>query len=162
VSFTDLRVRGHLHLTVRGPGGAPVTERRSRNIVLRQGAAIVASLLAGVPGASPINKVQVGFATEGATAETISLGAPADPSIPKEALVSRVAPGDCKIVTDGPGAVQLQIASLFKPTVELEEVTEAGLLSGDRLYNQVVFEPVTLRPGQDVTFFWEIHFPFGH
>ena len=50
----------------------------------------------------------------------------------------------------------------FKPTVDLTDVSEAGLLAGDVLYNQVVFEPVTLRPGQNVTFFWEINFPFGH
>ena len=55
-----------------------------------------------------------------------------------------------------------QAADRFQPTVELTGVTEAGLLAGDKLYNQVVFEPVTLRPGQDVTFFWEIDFPFGH
>ena len=51
---------------------------------------------------------------------------------------------------------------VFKPTVELVDVTEAGLRAGEKLYNQVVFEPVTLRPGQDITLFWEIDFPFGH
>jgi hypothetical protein len=26
----------------------------------------------------------------------------------------------------------------------------------------VVFEPVTLRVGQDITFFWEVDLPYGH
>ncbi len=58
--------------------------------------------------------------------------------------------------------IKVIVNALFKPTVELKDVSEAGLLAGDVLYNQVVFEPVTLRPGQNVTFFWEINFPFGH
>ena len=65
-------------------------------------------------------------------------------------------------MTDRPDVVQVVVSSVFHPTVVLQDVTEAGLMAGDRLYNQVVFEPVTLRPGQDVTFFWEIDFPFGH
>jgi hypothetical protein len=30
------------------------------------------------------------------------------------------------------------------------------------LYNQVVFDPVDLHLGQDVTFYWEVDFPFDH
>jgi hypothetical protein len=142
--------------------GTLIIERRARNIVLRQGAAIIAGLFSGASGSSPINQVQVGFAMEGATVETTTLTPPPDASIPKEALVSLVTPANFQIVGDRPDAVQVLIASVFKPTVELKDVTEAGLLAGDKLYNQVVFEPVTLRPGQDVTFFWEIDFPFGH
>jgi hypothetical protein len=162
MNFTQYRPQGLLHMIVRDSGGRVVAARRARNIVLRQGAAVVARLFSGDPGSSPVNQVQVGFATEGATTESTTLTPPADASIPKQALLSPIAPGDIKIVTDKPGAIQVQVASLFKPTVELRDVTEAGLLAGDKLYNQVVFEPVLLRPGQDVTFFWEIDFPFGH
>lgn len=154
--------KGRLHLTIREAGGELVTERRVRNIVLRQGADIIARLFSGAEEAAPVDQVKVGFAREGATVETTSLTGPEDASIPAEALASPVAPGDFSVVTDRPGAIQVLIASVFKPTVELKDVTEAGLLAGGRLYNQVVFEPVTLRPGQDVTFFWEIDFPFGH
>ena len=80
----------------------------------------------------------------------------------KEALQSKVDPNDFIIASDQPGTIRVSVNALFKPTVELKDVSEAGLLAGEVLYNQVVFEPVTLRPGQDVTFFWEINFPFGH
>lgn len=154
--------RGRLHLRITDPAGALIAERRVRNIVLRQGSGIIAALFTGAADASPINQVQVGFATEGATVETTALTPPEDSSIPAEALVSPVAPGDFSVEGDQPGKVQVLISSLFKPTMELKDVTEAGLLAGGKLYNQVVFEPVTLRPGQDITFFWQIDFPFGH
>ncbi|MDB6062014.1 MAG: hypothetical protein JWM78_2117 [Verrucomicrobiaceae bacterium] len=158
---TDCRPRGRLHLCVRA-GGVLIAERRTRNIVLRQGASIIANLFAGQAGAFAINNVQVGFAQDGATAETTALVPPDDTTIPASALISAIAPTDFSIVTDKPNSVQVLIASVFRPTQELINVTEAGLLAGDKLYNQVVFEPVTLRPGQDVTLFWEIDFPFGH
>jgi hypothetical protein len=66
------------------------------------------------------------------------------------------------VVTDKPKTVQVLITSIFTPTVELVDVSEAGLMAADKLYNQVVFEPITLQTGQDITFFWEIDFPFGH
>lgn len=154
--------KGRLHLTIQDSGGKPVARRRAQNIVLRQGADIIARLFSGAPNGAPIDQVQVGFAREGGTVETTSLTAPEDAAIPAEALSSPIAADDFSLVTDRPEAIQVLIASVFKPTVELADVTEAGLLAGGMLYNQVVFEPVTLKPGQDVTFFWEIDFPFGH
>jgi hypothetical protein len=158
----DFRPRGRLHLRVCDTSGALIAERRTRNIVLRQGAAIIASLFAGQAGALPINTVKVGFGQEGATAETTALVPPDDTTIPVSALTSAIAPTDFTLVTDKPNSVQVLVSSLFRPSQELTNVTEAGLMAGDKLYNQVVFEPVTLRPGQDVTLFWEIDFPFGH
>jgi len=153
---------GRLQLSVSSTSGVLIAERRARNIVLRQGAAMIASLFSGAAGATPINTIQVGFAQEAATAELTALTPPpADPVIAPAALRSRLAATDFKVVGDRPDSIQVLVASVFKPTVELANVTEAGLLAGDKLYNQVVFEPVTLRPGQDVTFFWEIDFPFG-
>ena len=162
MTISDYRPRGRLHLKVRGCTGVLIAERHSRNIVLRQGATIVANLFAGQAGVAAINNMQVGFGQEGATAETTALVPPDDNTIPAAALISAIAPTDFTIVTDNPNGVQVLVSSVFKPTVMLTDVTEAGLLAGDKLYNQVVFEPVTLRPGQDVTFFWEIDFPFGH
>jgi hypothetical protein len=162
MSNMESRPRGRLRLCVRDGDGKLIEERRSRNIILRQGAAVIANLFAAQAGAVGINTMQVGFGKEGATAETTVLVPPADSSIPVSALSSAIAEGDFSIVTDKPDAIQVMVSSVFTPTVELANVTEAGLLAGDKLYNQVVFEPVTLRPGQDVTFFWEIDFPFGH
>ena len=152
---------GRMRMSVRSAGHVLVAERTARNIVLRQGAAVIAALFTGTAGAAPVNTIQVGFAKEAATPELAALTPPADASIPPAALRSLVAATDFTIVSDQPGSVNVLVTSVFKPTVELADVTEAGLLAGEKLYNQVVFEPVTLRPGQDVTFFWEIDFPFG-
>ena len=155
--------KGRMTLTVYDAAGRRIAERRARNIVLRQGAAIIAGLFSAAEDAVPVNRVMVGFALEGATTETTALvPPPAEAGIPAEALESAVLPENFTVETDKPGAVSVRIASVFKPSVELTDVSEAGLLAGEKLYNQVVFEPVTLRPGQDVTFFWEIDFPFGH
>lgn len=142
--------------------GIVVAERRARNIVLRQGASIVAGLFAGAPDARAIDQIQVGFGTESAGADATALTAPAaERNIDPAALRSPVTREQFTIATDKPGIIQVSIAAVFRPTVVLADVSEAGLLAAGRLYNQVVFEPVTLQPGQDVTFFWEIDFPFG-
>jgi hypothetical protein len=154
--------RGRLRLAVRDRDGA-VTERRATNVVLQGGAQVVASLFAGAAGAKPIDRIGVGFGVEGADVAATGLTPPADASIPAAALSTPVAPADFAIATDADARlVRVTVAPIFKPTVDLADVTEAGLLAGDSLYNQVVFEPVTLHVGQDVTFFWEIDFPFGH
>ena len=109
------------------------------------------------------DRVAIGFASEPGGVDLAAL-TPPDPAlaIPPEALRSALAATAFTLAEDGENAVRLEIAALFRPAQELAGVTEAGLLAGARLYNQVLFEPVTLRPGQDVTFFWQIDFPFGH
>ena len=151
-------IRGRLRLVVHSPDGA---ERRASNIVLRQGAAIVAKLFAGDAAAQRIDTIQVGFGTDVADADATAL-TPPPAGIALAAVRGPIAPADFTVKTDGEAFVQVGVAATFTPTVELPAVTEAGLLAGTQLYNQVVFEPVTLRVGQDVTFFWEIEFPFGH
>jgi|SRR5579885_2857562 len=153
-------MQGRLTMLVHDADGRTVAERRGRNIVLRQGAAIVAGLFAGVPGTSPITHVQVGFAKQTATPEATSLTPPEAPIDPA-ALRTAIGREQFRIVADQPGAVVVAVDALFRPTVQLDNVSEAGLMAGDKVYNQVIFEPVTLRPGQDVTFFWEVDFPFG-
>ena len=154
--------RGSLLLRTRSRGGLLV-ERRATNIVLRAGATLIANLFTGGPAGKPIDAIGVGFATEPATAELTALTPPpAAASIPAAALVTPLTAASFQVVIDQANAVQVKIAAVFKPTKDLDNVTEAGILAGTALYNQVIFEPVSLHVGQDVTFFWQIDFPFGH
>jgi hypothetical protein len=155
------QITGRMQLTVRSADGQLVAERRAENMVLRRGATLIASLFSGAAGASPINQIQVGFATDSGTAELTSL-TPADPPIPLAALRSSLKPEDFQIITDRPNEIQVSISSVFHPTLDLTDVTEAGLLADEELYNQVVFEPLNLHTNQDITFFWQVNFPFGH
>jgi len=156
-----MRPAGFLELRV-WSSGVPVAVRSGRNLVLRQGAGAVAKLFAGQDGASRIDKVAVGFGQEAADAEATALTPPPGGGIDPAALVSAVAPTDFTVVMDQPGFIQVTATTLFHPTVDLPAVSEAGLLAGNTLYNQVVFEPVDLSVGQDITLFWRIDFPFGH
>jgi hypothetical protein len=147
-----------MRLRVREPDGRVVAERQAANIVLRGGAELIAKRFAG-KSSQPIDHVGVGFARDVADAAVTKLtgkdgGDPPKPTaIPAEGFT---------IDADRQGTVAVSVASAYHPETDLTDVSEAGLLAGDALYNQVVFEPVTLRAGQDVTFFWEIEFPFGH
>lgn len=154
------RIHGRLRLQVRSAEGGLEAERHAANTVLRQGAEIVARRFAGAADSPPINRVQVGFGRETMDVESTGLTGPPS-GVDPQALITELTPDQFQIATDEVGFVRVSVAAEFQPTVELEGVSEAGLLAGDRLYNQVVFEPVTLRPGQNVTFFWEIDFPFG-
>lgn len=156
----NIGIRGRMRLLIRSQDGRVVAERRADNIVLRQGAGIVARLFSGDAQSKAINQIQVGFGTESATAETTSLKVP--PDINLSAVKSPLTPEMFSVVMDKPNIVQVLVSAVFHPTKELKNVTEAGLLADDKLYNQVIFESVTLRVGQDITFFWEIDFPFGH
>ena len=153
--------KGRLTLVVSSQEGVPVACRRARNTVLRNGAGLIAKLFAGAPNTLAVNQVRVGFAREAASSEITALTAP-EGNITAAQLSSAIDPEDFTIITNQPNAVKVVVNATFKPTIELQDVSEAGLMAGDVLYNQVVFEPVTFRPGQDVTFFWEIDFPFGH
>ncbi|MEN3333442.1 MAG: hypothetical protein V7641_2807 [Blastocatellia bacterium] len=161
IADTTYAPKGKLTLVVRSPEGLAIASRRACNIVLRNGAGLIAKLFAGAPNTVAVNEVRVGFAKEAASTEVTAL-TPPEGNIAAADLASAVQPQDFTIITDQPGAVKVMVNAQFKPAVELAGVSEAGLMAGDVLYNQVVFEPVTLRPGQDVTFFWEIDFPFGH
>lgn len=162
-----MRLRGRMRCEVKSGSGFLIAERAASNIVLRNGATLVAKLFSGAAGITAINTLQVGFGTEQAAAEATALTPPPAPPppgtpVPPEALTSPITPDNFTIVTDKPGLIQVTVASVFHPTMDLDNVSEAGMLAGDQLYNQVVFEPVPLRVGQDVTFFWEVDFPFGH
>ena len=157
---TSLVPKGRLTMLVHADGRLAAS-RQASNMVLRGGAGLIAKLFTGADNTAPVNNVRVGFAREAGSTELAAL-TPPDPPVAAEALQSPLANKDFTIISDQPGTIKVIVGALFKPTVELTNVSEAGLMSGDVLYNQVVFEPVTLRPGQDVTFFWEIDFPFGH
>jgi hypothetical protein len=161
MSWSAMRPTGFLELRV-WFAATPVAARSGTNLVLRQGAGAVARLFAGADGASPVDKVAVGFGQEAADAEATALTPPPGGGIDPANLVAAVAPADFSVVTDQPGFIQVTVATVFHPAVDLPAVSEAGLLAGDTLYNQVVFEPVDLSVGQDITLFWRIDFPFGH
>ena len=154
--------RGSLLLQTRRHG-ALLAERRATNMVLRGGATLIANLFTGNQAGKPIDTIGVGFATDTASAELTALTPPpASANIPPSALITALTPASFQVVVDQANAIQVKIAALFTPTKDLDNVTEAGILAGTALYNQVIFEPVSLRVGQDVTFFWQIDFPFGH
>jgi hypothetical protein len=154
--------QGRLRLRI-ASAGQPVAERRGRNRVLTGGAEIVARLFAGRPEAASVNRLRVGFGNAPAGIDAVGLTPPpAEAGIPPEALEATVAADDFTLETDGDARlVRVSIATTFAPTQDLDDVTEAGLLADETLYNQVVFDPVDLRVGQDITFFWEVDFPFG-
>jgi len=159
--MSDTRTFGaRMRLEVRD-GRDVIATREAQNIVVRAGAQLVALRVAGQDSA-PIDRVRVGFGHEIADVEATGLSGPATGSFDPAALTSPIAPEDFTVAIDRPSVVVISLSSLFHLTVDLPGVSEAGLFAGDRMYNQVVFEPVTLRVGQDVTFFWEIQFPFGH
>jgi hypothetical protein len=129
-------------------------------MVLRNGAKLVARLFTG-QGGQAINRLQLGFAKEEAGVDATSL-TQATPPVDVAVLRGDILPNAFTVDASLPDMIRVSANVLFTPTVKLQDVSEAGLLGGDDLYNQVVFEPVTLEPGQNVTFFWQIEFPFGH
>jgi hypothetical protein len=151
--------RGRLRLTVRAPGGAVIARREALNIVVRDGARLVARLFSGAEGATPVDRIRVGFALEGGNPELNALANP--DNLPATVLESLLPAEAFTIRDDAPDLVSVMVRARFQLAVDLAQVTEAGLFGGDTLYNQVVFEPLDLRVGQDITFFWEIEFPFG-
>lgn len=152
--------RGSLHLKVLATDGSVVAERRASNMVVRSGAGIIASLFAGKSTAA-ISQVQIGFATETGSADLKALTLP-EPAVPLEDLRSPVKPENFQIDTTQPDAVEVRVNAVFKPVRDFTQVTEAGLLAGDELYNQVLFEPLDMRKDQEIALFWQVNFPFGH
>lgn len=157
----EFRISGYLQMIVRSPKGDEVARRSGSNMVLRNGALLIANLFTGQAGSQAVNRIQLGFAKETGNTELKSL-TPPDPPIDVAALRSPIAPGDFQVDATAAASVRVSVNAVFTPTVELKDVTEAGLLAGEELYNQVVFEPLTLRVGQNITFFWQVTFPFGH
>jgi len=157
----DGRITGRLRLEAHDPNGGPPARRSASNMVLRDGAALVARLFTG-QGAGPIDSIRVGWGTEPLDIDGTALTPPPDAGLPEAALVTAVPADAFDLATDRDDLVRVAITATFSPTVDLRGVTEAGLLAGTTLYNQVVFDPVDLRREQDVTFFWEVDFPFGH
>lgn len=152
-------IRGRLAIA-ETVGGVCHVHRRAANMVLRQGAVAVASLFAGAAAARPITALRVGFGEGTVDPETTAL-TPPEGTIPPEALQTAIDPAAFSLHTDLPNVVQIAIAAPFRPSVDLPLVSEAGLIAGETLYNHVSFEPLDLEAGREITFFWEIDFPFG-
>jgi hypothetical protein len=151
--------QGRLTLTIRSRNGELVAERHARNLVVRSGADLIARLLSGGPGATPINFVRFGFGDH-ATPDATVLTPPVE-EIPPTALEAAIAPASFSIDGGTDGMVKVNVSVPFNPTQDISGVTEAGLFAGQTLYNQVVFDPVTLTTGQVITFYWQIDFPYG-
>jgi hypothetical protein len=150
--------QGRLTLTIRSREGALVATRSARNLVVRDGAALIAALFSGRP-ATPIDRIRIGFGDH-ATAESKALTAPT-PAVEAAALEAPVKSDNFQVDTAGAGAVKVSISVPFEPKQDFSSVSEAGLFAGNTLYNQVIFEPIAMSKGQAITFFWQIDFPFG-
>ena len=164
-----MRPQGRLQLTIRSTEGALVAERRASNRVLRSGAKILAGLFTGtrVP-AGGIDKVRFGFGNAPLQLEDTELrprfvitDVPNLLPIVEHGPEASLAPGDFTIET-GQDAVMVNISLSFTPPADVGDVSEAALFAGNDLYNHVLFEPVDMKSGQTITFFWEITFPFGN
>ena len=148
-----MKPRGRLTLTIHNAAGELVAERRTTNRVLESGAKVIASLFTG-ERKSGIDKVRFGFGTE---------------PLPLHAKKPFFANGPEMVlgtgnfrVEPGPDVVTVHVRVPFKPQANIAKVSEAGLFAGDDLYNHVLFEPIDMTAGQEITFFWEIDFPFGN
>jgi hypothetical protein len=150
--------QGRLTLTIRNRDGELVAERHARNLVVRSGADLIARLLSG-DAKTPIDSVRFGFGNH-ATPEATVLTPPPD-ALPADALQAAITPDRFFIDAGTDGVVKVNVSVQFEPTHNVAGVTEAGLFAGDTLYNQVVFDPVTLTAGQVITFYWQIDFPYG-
>jgi hypothetical protein len=153
-----MKPQGRLLLTIRDERGEVVATRAAKNRVLRGGAEVIANLFAGTR-TTPIDKVRLGFGQETIDPASTALTPPLE-AIPPENLQAPLKPEHFTVRQDD-GRITVDVAAPFEPKQNISAVSEAGLVSGDVLYNQVIFEPVNLRAGQVVTFFWQIDFPFG-
>lgn len=159
MTVTRHGIRGRL-VIAETAGAVRHVHRRAGNMVLRQGAVAVAALFTGAATARPITALRVGFGEGTIDPETTAL-TPPEGTIPPEALQTAIAAAAFSLRTDLPDIVQVAIAAPFQPSVDLPRVSEAGLIAGETLYNHVSFEPLDLEAGREITFFWEIDFPFG-
>jgi hypothetical protein len=151
--------QGRLTLTMHAPDGRLVARRETRNLVVKGGAQLIASLFAGA-AATPINRVRIGFGKATADVTSTALTAP-QPPIAAASLEAPLVKENFTIDTTGQSSVTVRISAPFTPNADIAGVTEAGLFAGQVLYNQVVFEPITMSAGHVITFFWQIDFPFG-
>jgi hypothetical protein len=160
-------------------GGATLARRRSRNVVLRSGAELVAALFRGEVG-TPINGFAVGinpdppappYQASGLTTTQPNgdpaLLRPAAPVLPEgfevEALSDEfrvrlrargVLPADHAVSPEG-DEVRVMIAE-----------AGLGILAADgsslaTIYNRVVFEPLPKTREHELALYWEVDFPYG-
>jgi hypothetical protein len=162
-----MKSKGRLQLSIQASDGTLVAERRASNRVLRSGASIIAGLFTGARTVA-INKVGFGFGGEPLSLEATALSdRMIDSGVPgllpafEHGPEAFLAPTDFT-VESGPDAVLVNVRLSFTPASDVNAVTEAALFAGQDLYNHVLFEPVDMKTGQTITFYWEIAFPFGN
>jgi hypothetical protein len=148
-----MKPQGRLQLTIHSTGGALLAERRASNRVLRRGAELIASLFTGARTTGGIDTARFGFGTTPLPLDAVKLS--------KDGPVATLKPADFKVET-GSDAVLVSVQLSFTPKADVKGVSEAALFAGPDPYNHVLFEPVDMKTGQVITFFWEITFPFGN
>jgi hypothetical protein len=152
--------QGRLTLTIETPDGRLVARREARNLVVKGGAQIIAGLFSG-KGKTAIDNVRIGFGKATADVSSTALTAPPQ-AIDAAHLRAPLTGDDFTVDASSPTSVTVRITAPFSPQEDkIEGVSEAGLFAGDTLYNQVVFEPITLVRDHVITFFWQVDFPFG-
>jgi hypothetical protein len=153
-----MKPQGRLLMTIHDERGEIVATRAATNRVLRGGAGMIANLFSGAPQTG-IDGVRLGFGHVSVDPTADRLTPPAE-AIPADRLKAPLTKDDFTVrISDD--RVTVDVSAPFKAQQKLTDVSEAGLIAGDTLYNQVVFEPITIQENQTVTFFWQIDFPFG-
>ncbi len=158
-------MKAKLHLTLTGPDGHVVGERRADNTVMTSGAQLIADLFAGT--GSPITHLGVG--TSDAAPDDVGVTALSNDGDdgPLEGDTLGAIPADAFTTTVIPErrVVQVRVRGTLPDAAAVGRIREAGLVSqtesGTVLYNRVVFAPVDKRGDHELTLFWEIEFPFG-
>jgi hypothetical protein len=173
------RIAGRLWASLRLPGGPPLLERRSHNLVVRSGAELIAGLLSGRT-ALPVNAMAVGADPDPsgppyaatALALTDEEGAPAFEGAAPVTTVSLSPEGFSVETLADELRVVLAIRGVVPPGVATGLIGEAALgvlapatpgappaLAG--IYNRVVFEPIRKESPHELALYWEISFPYG-
>lgn len=161
-------MRARMHLTLIGPDGVRVAERRARNSVMRSGAELVGRLFAG--GGTGITHMAVGTSDdqpEGFTTTALANSDGAGGLGLVGATEAAIAPAAFTTVTDETRRLVLvRVRATLPPDAAVGKVREAGLVAradgGDAvLYNRVTFAPIGKGDDHELTMFWEVSFPYG-
>src|SRR5437870_5407466 len=109
--------RGRMTMTIRDRRGA-VTMRQAKNIVVQNGAQLIANLFAGKSN-TPVDRVRIGFGTEVAHANATTLTRPNDAVAAN--LEAPLKPG-AFTVEPGDTAVTVRINAPFEPKADIPNV----------------------------------------
>ena len=160
-------VRATLEIELRDACGRVLARRRRRNTVLQTGATLLADLFRGVGG--PINRMAVGAHPEAevtpfATSALLGAGleGATEVEVTADDFVVEISTDDletrltARIVL--PAGAEGEALSGAIAEAALLHLAEDGTR---RLYNRVTFESIDKEADQELSLYWELHFPFG-